>query len=144
MILNGKEIRTALGAITVFQDIPLSHTKKRALSESEDNLLSSMFNTIMTKSENEYKKFKTSSNCITIKNRLSIKLDFLFSNREIKLLKEAVDVCIAESEMRQDCSINDYFNGDQYDICIDDFINLSIFLQKQGASFLGPELDLDS
>ncbi len=126
MILNGKEIRVVLGAITVFQHIPLSRTAKRRLSESEENCLSALFDELMTSIENEYQKFenKNTDNNIDVAKRLSTSLNVSFSNIEVQLIQEANKVCIDESEARNDNSINDYFNGDQYGINIHDFKNL--------------------
>lgn len=136
MILNGKEIRVLLGAITVFQHIPLSLTKKRKLTEAEDSILSCVFDTIITSIEKEYHKFENEKNnyVIEIEKRLSINLDYSFSKIEIRLIQEAIEVCIAESETRQDNSINDYFNGDQYGIDIDDFRGLFKRWEHMGHS----------
>ena len=136
MIFNGKEIRVLSGAIIVFQNIPLSRTPKRKLSEAEDECLEKLFDRIMALAESEYERIgavnlsdvspgnPTESH--TIRKRLSVSLNFSFSETELRLVSEALDIYIAEAEARGDGkSMNVYYSGDMYGLDTDDFKRVS-------------------
>ena len=124
MILNGKEIQVLLGVVIVFQEIPLSHTVKRKLSESEDNCLETLLNKLINAAENEYKKVEAENyiDKSTIERRLDINVTWSFTEAEVTLLKEAFKIYIDESKARKDgTSLNVYYGGDQYQLDLPDF-----------------------
>jgi hypothetical protein len=150
MIFNGKEIRVLSGAIIVFQNIPLSRTPKRKLSEAEDECLEKLFYRIMALAESEYKKIgavsladvrpENPTESGTIRKRLSVTLNISFSEAEVRLVSEAVDIYIAEAEARGDGkSMNVYYSGDMYGLDTDDFKRVSERIRAEMNSSPGTE-----
>ncbi len=142
MLLNGKEIHVITSAIIIFQDIPLSKTYRKKLTEEEDEILDNLYDKVSDFIEKEYKKIGADSlenikpenlpDSDVIRKRISIILNIPFSKIERELIDEALDIYIAEAESCKDGkSMNVYHGGDMYGLDTGDFIKLSKRLKEE-------------
>lgn len=115
MILNGREAKALCGAIFVYLDGPLRHTKAARPSRSERKRLEGVYQRVSVErnakwariDEVEASQDKTSA-------RLAVSLEADFESVDLPLLVRALDA--AATEMDAEGDVNILFDGDRYGI----------------------------
>lgn len=125
MRLSGRDLRVLPGVVMVLMYIPLPLAKNRRPTAEEECTLEDLLDRFTSARELVYDQLEKEtgpSRQELIQHRLQTSLDWGLSSEEMRLVGEALDLCIHEAESDRD--VNVYFNGDEYGVTVQDMYSL--------------------
>lgn len=126
MILDGRELRLVHGAIMVYLGVPL-HFAVRDRDPVLEGVLDDLARRIHLAREKAYwpeGAERPTSWAKVVERHLNTKLSWRFTVQEREALGKALDACAEELRMDPKADVNICFNGDEYGIRREDFLEM--------------------